>query len=482
MGRWIYSFVSSAVVTAYLLLLFLGSSRGLLRGSSTFPRVSVKSYPSSFRLLASTRVGGEDDSTIYRRKQTYLDQEAHDPRVSVLTEIDDSPGSLYEILKYFWKYDIDLTHIESRPSPKDSRGFLIQIDFKGSADEVNVNKLMGELRKHSRNMLVLDEKEVPWFPRHISELDLIANKTMDAGADLNSDHPGFHDPVYRKRRQELAYLAQSFTHGQSIPYIEYTKEEIETWGAVYNKLESLQDRFACKEYQQIMPLMQRYCGYGPNSIPQAADISNFLQRRTGFTLRPVAGLLSSRDFLNGLAYRVFFSTQYIRHHSKPLYTPEPDICHELLGHAPMFADPDFAEFSQEIGLASLGASDADIKRLATCYWFSVEFGLLKEGNDLKAYGAGLLSSFGELEYSCKQYTKEGSDSDAPIIRPWDPAEASVTAYPITTYQPKYFVANSLADAKAKMRTFCENLPKPFHARYNPLTSSVWVDRAVRPRL
>ena len=226
-------------------------------------------------------------------------------------------------------------------------------------------------------------------------------------------------------------------------------------------------------------------------------------------MRPVAGLLSSRDFLNGLAFRVFFSTQYIRHHSMPLYTPEPDICHELLGHAPvscslastgaplslplkrshvpffststfsnfqMFADRDFADFSQEIGLASLGASDEDILKLARCYWHSVEFGLCLEDGKNKAYGAGLLSSFGELEYACGEGE---AGAKRPEIVPWDPQVASHQEFPITTYQPLYFLADSLQDAKYKMREFCEDLPRPFFAQCNAQTDTIYIDRPVK---
>ncbi len=161
----------------------------------------------------------------------------------------------------------------------------------------------------------------------------------------------------------------------------------------------------------------------------------------------------------------------------------------------MFANPDFCDFSQEIGLASLGASDEDVMKLARCYWFSVEFGLCKEkrsgvdvdGKDeIKAYGAGLLSSFGELEYACGTHENENdnehentTDPSRPQIKPWDPAKAAMQEFPITTYQPIYYLAENLQDAKVRMRRYCEDLQRPFFAQYNDQTQTVFIDRPVR---
>lgn len=118
---------------------------------------------------------------------------------------------------------------------------------------------------------------MPWFPRHAPQLDAIANRVLDAGTDLEADHPGFSDPVYRRRRGELAQVARAYRHGQPIPRIDYTPDEIATWGAVFERQEELLQKFACKEYLDILLMMKRHCGYATTSIPQQEDISAFLQ-------------------------------------------------------------------------------------------------------------------------------------------------------------------------------------------------------------
>ena len=196
-----------------------------------------------------------------------------------------------------------------------------------------------DLKLNTRDVHILEGRRVPWFPRRYKDLDLIANEILDAGADeLQSDHPGFNDPEYRERRREIAQIALNYKSGSPIPRVEYNEHEIETWGRVWDQLTPLLQKHACAEHVRLLPLLIENCGYRRDNIPQAQDISDFLKECTGFTLRPVAGLLSARNFLYGLAFRVFFSTQYLRHHSQPLYTPEPDLVHELMGHAPMFAD------------------------------------------------------------------------------------------------------------------------------------------------
>nr|KAF6369960.1 phenylalanine hydroxylase [Myotis myotis] len=306
---------------------------------------------------------------------------------------------------------------------------------------------------------------VPWFPRTIQDLDRFANQILSYGAELDADHPGFKDPVYRARRKYFADIAYNYRHGQPIPRVEYTEEEKKTWGTVFKTLKSLYKTHACYEHNHIFPLLEKYCGFREDNIPQLEEVSQFLQSCTGFRLRPVAGLLSSRDFLGGLAFRVFHCTQYIRHGSKPMYTPEPDICHELLGHVPLFSDRSFAQFSQEIGLASLGAPDEYIEKLATIYWFTVEFGLCKQGDSIKAYGAGLLSSFGELQYCL---------SDKPMLLPLELEKTAIQEYTITEFQPLYYVAESFNDAKEKVRNFAATIPRPFSVRYDPYTQRIEV--------
>ncbi|KAL6734330.1 hypothetical protein Aduo_004881 [Ancylostoma duodenale] len=316
-----------------------------------------------------------------------------------------------------------------------------------------------------------------WFPKTIYDLDICAKKVIMYGAGLDADHPGFKDAEYRKRRMMFADIALNYKHGEPIPRIDYTESEKKTWGVIYRKLRELHKKHACQEFLENFELLERYCGYSEDNIPQLEDICRFLKAKTGFRVRPVAGYLSARDFLAGLAYRVFFCTQYMRHHSDPLYTPEPDTVHELMGHMALFADPDFAQFSQEIGLASLGASDDDLKKLATLYFFSIEFGLCYDGPaetcdkdqnsapaiKYKIYGAGLLSSAGELQHAVE---------DSPTILRFDPDRVVEQECLITTFQNAYFYTRNFEEAQQKLRMFTSSMNRPFVVRYNPYTESV----------
>jgi phenylalanine-4-hydroxylase len=262
--------------------------------------------------------------------------------------------------------------------------------------------------------------------------------------ELESDHPGFSDAEYRVRRDVIARLAPPIAEYAPPQAVEYTEPERATWATVFERLTELYPSHACDDFTAAIGDL----GYSADAIPQLPDVSDFLASKTGFRLQAVAGLVSAREFLGKLSQRVFCATQYIRHHSQPLYTPEPDIVHELMGHAPMLAIPEFADLSQKIGEGSLAANDDQIDQLATLYWFTIEYGLLRVGDGYRAYGAGLLSSFGELEHCL------GGGVE---VRRFEPEIAKDTSYPITTYQPLLWSVESIGEAFDKMDAFVRSM-------------------------
>ncbi|XP_032894273.1 tyrosine 3-monooxygenase-like [Amblyraja radiata] len=367
-------------------------------------------------------------------------------------------------LKLFEGVGARVSHLESRAA-RESRTSSEDLDIfiRCELPSAVVSPLLNSLKRVTKNVSAVREKEVPWFPRSRRDLDMCQQLMTKFEPNLDQDHPGHNDPEYRERRLQIAGLAVGYKQGEPIPRVEYTAKEIEIWKVVYTKLTTLYPSHACKQFLDAFRLLEQQCGYRADNIPQLQDVSVFLQGRTGFQLRPVAGLLSARDFLASLAFSVFQCTQYIRHPTSPMHSPEPDCCHELLGHVPMLADAEFAQFSQELGLASLGAADEDIEKLSTLYWFTIEFGLCKQNGALKAYGAGLLSSYGELMYAL---------SGQPQYKDFDPQLTAHLNYQDQTYQPAYFVAESFEDAKSKLWAYASNIRKPFSLRYRPLTWSV----------
>jgi phenylalanine-4-hydroxylase len=213
-------------------------------------------------------------------------------------------------------------------------------------------------------------------------------------------------------------------------------------------------------------MMKSCCGYTEDKIPDLEVASRFLKERTGFRLRPVAGQLTPRDFLSSLAFRIFCCTQYIRHRSEPFYSPEPDVCHEMLGHVPMLSDPAFAEFSQEIGLACLGAPDEYVDKLSSLYWYSVEFGICMESDGLKGYGAGVLSSAAEM--------KNAIESNEVQRLPFDAHKMAEQKISYVGLQNTYYYPETFEEAMKKIREFATSIPRPFQFRYDPYTERLLV--------
>jgi len=256
---------------------------------------------------------------------------------------------------------------------------------------------------------------------------------------LDPDHPGFRDQEYRARRNAIAEIAMTYKPGSPIPAAPYTELEHGVWKTIWQALGPAHHEHACAEYLDCVDRL----AFDMDRIPQLDIVSQKVEAISGFRLEPVAGLVEPRIFLESLARGVFLSTQYIRHHSTPLYTPEPDVAHEIIGHAVTLASTRLAELNRLFGEAVKRTEDtSELDRLARVYWFTIEFGVLRENGRVKAYGTGLLSSAGEL-----------AEMHKAELRPLELDVAANNIYDPTHYQAVLFCADSFDEMYEMLREF-----------------------------
>lgn len=241
----------------------------------------------------------------------------------------------------------------------------------------------------------------------------------------NSPAPAGNDP-----RCVPIKLSAPIPVGDEIAYPAYTDDEQAIWRELYARQVALLPGRAADEFLSGLEAL----ALDQERIPALADVSRRLHAATGWRVARTPGLLDAHAFFAHLARRIFPCTDYVRARAELDYTPAPDCFHDIFGHTPMIMHPRFADFYQRIGEAALACKDPAVEEgLTRIYWFTVEFGLVRNRGGLRIFGNGIISSYGEALHSL---------TDAVTKRPFDPDVVAATPYDIWHFQDPLFVIDS----------------------------------------
>lgn len=237
-------------------------------------------------------------------------------------------------------------------------------------------------------------------------------------------------------RAERAGVAAPFLIEQD--WNAYTAEQHATWAELVGRRMPQLREHACHEYLDGFERI----GLREDSLPDLSAVSARLLPRTGWESTPVSGFLPGDAFFAMLAARMFPTTTWLRSRESMEYTPEPDIFHDVFGHVPMHAHPVFADFLQHYGKVCAGLTDAeDLERMGRLFWFTVEFGLIRQDGAVKVYGSGLISSHGEctnvLGGGCEV---KDFDLDAVLEQKFDTGAMQPVLYAVESFDQIYEAA------------------------------------------
>ncbi|MDH3858463.1 MAG: phenylalanine 4-monooxygenase [Gammaproteobacteria bacterium] len=213
--------------------------------------------------------------------------------------------------------------------------------------------------------------------------------------------------------------------------IQYTQAEHARWQCLMQAQMELLPRYAAPVYLEALERL----ALPQDHMPQCHEVSRRLLATSGWRVVPVPALIDFSTFFAMLARRQFPAASFIRSQQEMDYLQEPDIFHEILGHAPLLTNTDYADFVQAYGAAGCRASPSEQAWLARLFWFTIEFGLLQTDTGIRALGAGIVSSSKELPYALDDPTVER--------RAFDEIDILGTPYRIDILQPVYFVLDNL---------------------------------------
>ena len=222
-------------------------------------------------------------------------------------------------------------------------------------------------------------------------------------------------------------------------YEKYSDEDHKVWSILFERQwTNLQDK-ACKAYLEGV----RDIGFSGDRIPDFKEVNLRLTHRHGWGIEVVPGIIAAADFFKLLGERKFCSSTWLRSMESLDYLEEPDMFHDSFGHLPMLMDSDFSAFALQLAaMAKKFPSEESILRLQRIYWYTIEFGLVREDKELKAYGAGICSSSGETEYSL---------SGKPSYLEFDIRRIMETPFYTDHIQDKYFVLPSISELNGSLK-------------------------------
>jgi phenylalanine-4-hydroxylase len=294
-------------------------------------------------------------------------------------------------------------------------------------------------------------KETPQIVEYGVAIDpkIMVEPPDAAELELEAGHPGLGDEEYVRRRKELFALCRQHRLDRlGPPLIEYTPEETRIWCEVSPKLDELHQKHASHIYLQA----KKALGISQTEIPQLRTLSRRLERETRMHLVPAEGPLPYRTFYSYIAERGFPVTQFIRHGSHPEFTPEPDMIHDCLGHVPPLMNQDYAEVLTLIGKAVVATPHGEqVLALKRFSWFSIEFGLIEEEGEIKVFGAGILSSTGEIPFSLSADVRR---------RPFITNEVIETDYDPSRMQDQLFIIPSFAFLRREVEQLVKRFAIP----------------------